>query len=259
MEPLVKITAQDIQSWGVKGKPQEGRISLTDFYNAGFYQVKRYEGDPYGYIAHAAYRKDPVGNPQPTASGKFEIHSKTLATKIASYGWTTVKPIPTYNPPIEGYEDTFKDWKNKVKGDYPLQLYTIHYMRRGHSNFDNVQWLREAYPQEVIMNSIDAKARGIVQGDTILVTSPHGKVIRPVEVNERMMPGVVTLGEGAWIEMDEVTGVDKAGNTNILNGGIPTGQGHAGFNTCIVQIEKWTGAALEPDKNWPQRIPIKEA
>jgi anaerobic dimethyl sulfoxide reductase subunit A len=74
-----------------------------------------------------------------------------------------------------------------------------------------------------------------------------------------MMPGVVTLGEGAWIEMDEVNGVDKAGNTNILNGGIPTGQGHAGFNTCIVQIEKWTGASLEPDKNWPQRIPIKEA
>ena len=258
METLVKITAQDIKDWGVEGEPQDGRISLNDFYKAGFYQVERYEGDPYGYIAHEAYRKDPEGNPQPTASGKFEIHSQTLVDTIKAYGWTTVNPIPTYNPPIEGYEDTFKDWNNKVKGEYPLQLYTIHYLRRGHSNFDNVQWLREAFPQEVIMNPIDAKERGIEQGDTILIRSPHGKVVRPVVVTERMRPEVVTLGEGAWIEMDELNGVDKAGNTNMLNGGIPTGQGHAGFNTCIVQIEKWSGAHLEADKNWPQRIPIKE-
>jgi anaerobic dimethyl sulfoxide reductase subunit A len=254
METLVKITDKDLQEWGVEGEPQEGRISLNDFYMAGFYQVERYQGDPYGYIAHKAYREDPEANPQPTASGKFEIHSQTLADKIASFGWTTVDPIPTYNPPIEGYEDTFEDWEQKVKGEYPLQLYTIHYLRRGHSNFDNVQWLREAFPQEVIMNTVDAGERGIAQGDTILVRSPHGQVMRPVVVTERMMPGVVTLGQGAWIEMDELTGVDKAGNTNILNGGNPTGQGHAGFNTCIVQIEKWSGEPLMPDVRWPQRI-----
>lgn len=254
MEPLVKITAKDIEEWGVKGEPQEGRISLNDFYQAGFYQVERYKGDPYGYIAHEAYRKDPEANPQPTKSGKFEIHSQTLAEKIKSYGWTTVDPIPTYKPPIEGYEDTFQDWDKKVKGEYPLQLYTVHYMRRGHSNFDNVVWLREAFPQELIMNPLDAAERGIEAGDTVLCYSQHGKVIRPVALSERMMPGVVTLGQGAWIEMDELAGVDKAGNTNILNGGIPTGQGHAGFNTCIVQIEKWTGETLVPDARWPQRI-----
>lgn len=259
MEPLVTITDQDIKDWGVDGKPQTGRISLNDFYKAGFYQVERYEGDPYGYIAHEAYRKDPENNPQPTASGKFEIFSQTLVDKIKSYGWTTVDPIPTYNRPIEGYEDTFSDWDKKIKGDYPLQLYTIHYLRRGHSNFDNVRWMREAFPQEVFMNTLDARARGIEQGDTILVRSQHGQVLRHVVVTERMRPGVLTIGEGAWIEMDEVNGVDKAGNANILDGGIPTGQGHAGFNTCIVQVEKWNGTPLEPDKNWPQRIPLKEA
>jgi anaerobic dimethyl sulfoxide reductase subunit A len=253
-EPLVKITAQDIREWGVEGEAQEGRISLTDFYKAGIYQVERYKGDPYGYIAHEDYRKDPEGNPQPTTSGKFEIHSQTLADAIKKFGWTTVDPIPTYKPPFEGFEDTYKDWDQKIKGDFPLQLYTVHVLRRGHSNFDNVQWLREAFPQELIMNSVDAKERNIKQGDTVLVSSRHGKVIRPVVVSERMMPGVVTLGQGAWIEMDELTGVDKAGNTNMLNGGIPTGQGHAGFNTCVVQVEKWQGEALTPDARWPQRI-----
>jgi len=254
MEPLVKITAEDIKEWGVEGEPQDGRITLNDFYLAGFYQVERYQGDPYGYIAHEAYRKDPEGHPQPTASGKFEIHSRTLAEKIKSYGWTTVDPIPTYQRPIEGYEDTFADWDRKIKGEFPLQLFTIHYLRRGHSNFDNVQWLREMFPQELIMNPVDAQERGIQHGDTVLIRSKHGKVIRPVVVSERIMPGVVTLGQGAWIEMDELTGVDKAGNTNILNGGHPTGQGHAGFNTCVVQIEKWNGEPLIPDSRWPQRI-----
>jgi anaerobic dimethyl sulfoxide reductase subunit A len=51
-----------------------------------------------------------------------------------------------------------------------------------------------------------------------------------------------------------------AGNTNILNGGIPTTQGHTGHNTCVVQVEKYTGSIkLQPDAQWPQRIVFKEA
>ncbi len=168
-------------------------------------------------------------------------------------------PIPTYNPPIEGYEDTFADWDKKVKGDYPLQLFTIHYRRRSHSIFDNIPWLREAFPQEFIINPIDARERGIKHGDYAKIWSRHGTVVRPVYVSERMMPGVVTLGEGAWAEVDEATGIDQAGATNTLNGAIPTGQGHQGWNTCNVQVERYGGpGSLTPDYKWEQRIPIKE-
>jgi anaerobic dimethyl sulfoxide reductase subunit A len=72
-------------------------------------------------------------------------------------------------------------------------------------------------------------------------------------VTERIKPGVVALGEGAWIQMDEENGVDKAGATNILNGDIPTGQGHTGHNSCVVQVEKYD-KPLAPDHTWPQRI-----
>ena len=68
------------------------------------------------------------------------------------------------------------------------------------------------------------------------ITSRHGTVLRHAFVTERMMPGVVTLGEGAWVEIDEATGLDKAGATNILNGGIYTDQGDLGFNSCNVQV-----------------------
>ena len=74
-----------------------------------------------------------------------------------------------------------------------------------------------------------------------------------------MTPGVVTLPHGAWVEMDEATGIDKAGADNILNGPVSTGQGVSGWNSCNVQVEKYTGSIkLNPDYTWPQRIPLKE-
>ncbi|HYG59748.1 MAG TPA: molybdopterin dinucleotide binding domain-containing protein, partial [Symbiobacteriaceae bacterium] len=156
-------------------------------------------------------------------------------------------PIAEYDPSIEGYEWT-------LKGEFPLQLVTIHHLRRSHSTLDNVPWLREAFDQNCWMNPADAEPRGIKTGDTIKVFSKHGAVIRPAYVTERIMPGVITIGEGAWAEFDEEAGVDKAGATNTLNGDYPTGQGHTGHNSCVVQAEKWAGTPLTPDAQWPQRI-----
>lgn len=256
-EPLVTITEADLTRWGVTGKPQEGRISLQEFQDRGIYQVERRPGDKYGFIAFETFRQDPVKNPLKTASGKLEIHSQALADLIKGYGWTEVKPIPTYNPAAEGYEDTFKDWKGKVQGDFPLQAINPHYLRRSHSIFDNVGWLREAFPNPIYINTRDAAARGIKNGDTVLLSSRHGKTLRPAQVTERIMPGVVGVPHGAWVEIDESTGVDKAGADNILCGAIPTGQGTSGWNACNVQVEKWTGQPLLPDVQWPSRVVFK--
>ena len=48
--------------------------------------------------------------------------------------------------------------------------------------------------------------------------------------------------------------------TNILNGGIYTDQGNLGFNSCNVQVVKYTGPVQLPaDHKWPQRIIFQEA
>ena len=258
-EPLLTITADDIAELGVEGKPQTGRIALQEFREDGVYTVPRKDGDNLEYIAHKAFRDDPEANPLKTTSGKLEIYCQSIVDFVKNSGFNEIRPIPAYYRPIEGYEDTFADWDKKTKGEYPLQLFTIHYRRRSHSIFDNVPWLREAFPQEFIMNPLDAEARGIKEGDIVLVTSRHGKVVRPVFITERMMPGVVSLGEGAWVEVDEASGIDMAGATNTLNGAIPTGQGHQGWNSCNVDVKKYTGPLeLLPDYKWPQRIPVKE-
>jgi molybdopterin guanine dinucleotide-containing S/N-oxide reductase-like protein len=262
-EPLVTITPEDVKALaeaGVTIKTQTGRVLLQEFQARGYYQVPRKPGDAYEYVAFKDFREDPAKNKLPNKSGKLEIYSKTLADIIESRGWSTIKPIPTYNPAQEGYEATFQDFKNKIKGEFPLQLYTIHYYRRSHSVFDNIPQLRRAFPQEFFMNPLDAAERGIKQGDIVLIRSRHGKTIRPVALTQRMLPGVVTLPHGAWVEMDEGSGVDKAGADNIINGAVPTGQGVSGWNTCNVQVEKYNGAIeLKPDYQWPLRISVKEA
>jgi anaerobic dimethyl sulfoxide reductase subunit A len=258
-EPLVTITADDIAELGVEGEPQTGRISYQEFKEKGVYQVPRSPNDKFGFTEFEEFRKDPETYPRETPSGKIEIHCQNYADKVTGYGFSIKHPLPTYDRVVEGYEDTFANWENQIKGDYPLQLFTIHYQRRSHSIFDNVPWLREFFPEEFIISPFDAEYRNLKEGDQVLISSRHGKVLRRVHITERMMPGVVTLGQGAWVEMDEESGIDKAGNTNILNGGIYTDQGNLGFNSCNVQVEKYTGPIkLDPDHKWPQRIIFKE-
>lgn len=254
-EPLVTITAQDIAELGVEGTPQQGRIGYKEFVERGIYQVPRSPGDNYGYIDYKDFIDDPVNNPLNTESGKFQIHSQKLADTIAAYGWNKIAPIAKYQYVNEGYEDTFEDFEKQIKGEYPLQLTTIHYPRRSHSSLDNVPWLREAFENRLIMHPSDAKVRGITKNDIVKITSKHGSVIRPVYLTERIMPGTLTLGQGTWAELDEETGICKAGATNVLNGGNPTGQGVQAYNTCKVQVEKYEGPLeLLPDYKWPKRI-----
>jgi anaerobic dimethyl sulfoxide reductase subunit A len=228
-----------------------------EFKKNGTYQIPRFEGDNFTYIALKAFREDPVANPVDTATGLIELHSQTLADDITALGWTTIRPIPEYIPPERGYEATFSDWKNKVKGPYPLQMYNKHYFRRSHSELDNVLQLREAFANEFLMNPIDAEARGIQTGDIVKITSSEGSAIRPVVVTNRIMPGVTQLPHGAWTEFDDKLGLDKAGSDNFLEAGVPTVEGHSGYNTQIVQVEKWNGQGLAPDARWPQRIIFK--
>lgn len=252
--PLVTITQEEIDKWGVEGKPQMGKITYQELKEKGIYQVKRYQGDNYGYIAFEDFVKDPEKHPLSSESGKLEIYSRKLADTINAMGFSKIKPIPTYIKVTEGYEDTFEDWEKKIKGEYPYQVINLHYLRRSHSVFDNVKWLQEAWPNPVYINTKDAEKHGIKDGDTVLLTSKYGKILRRALITERLMPGVIGLPHGAWEDLDEKSGIDRGGADNILKGQLPTGQGVSGFNTCIVKMEKYDGTPLIPDVEKPQRI-----
>jgi len=245
-EKLVNITAADMAAAGVKGTPQAGRISYQEFSEKGIYQIPRSPGDKLEFTSFAQFLADPEKHKLNTVSGKFHIHSKELAERIKAFGWTTKSPIPAYEVPREGYEEGIRD-------GFPYQLITIHHPRRSHSTFDNVPWLREAFPQDCWINAADAKKLGVQNGEIVRITGRSGEAIRPAYVTERIMPGVVAVGQGAWVEIDEKTGIDKAGSVNVLYGPVATGQGHSGYNNCNVKLKRYEQELL-PDVQWPQRI-----
>ena len=252
-EPLLTITEEDINKLGAVGIPQTGRIPFKELKEKGIYQVKRSPNDNFRHIPLENFRKDPENYPITTRSGKLEIHCRELAEFVDGCGWSGIKPTAEYITPIEGYEASFKDWETKTKGDFPLQFYSIHYLRRAGTTYNNVEWLREAWPQDFFINKLDAQERGINHGDTIIAQSRHGAILRRAHVTNRIRPGVTCMGGGAWTEMDEKLGVDKAGNANILTGDITTGQGTSGWNSCLIEVKKFH-KKLIPDHKWPSRI-----
>ncbi len=255
---LVSVTEEDIAELGVEGTPQDGLVPILDLKRDGIYTIERHEGDGRDFIPLKAFREDPENNPVKSASGKLEIYCQAAVDKVHGFGFKEIAPIAKYEPPVEGYEETFSDWSNKVKGEYPFQMLNIHILRHSHSTFANVPNLREAFDHPLYMNPIDAEALGMQTDETVLVSSKWGKVLRPLLVTDTIMPGVVALGQGAWVEIDEETGIDKAGCTNVLCGPNVTSTGYQAWNNCIVKVEKWDGEPLTPDYLWDAREVFKE-
>lgn len=98
------------------------------------------------------------------------------------------------------------------------------------------------------MNASDAARLGIKTGDTIEVWNERGKVVTPVYVTERCMPGVAVLFEGAWMDLDE-NGVDRAGNPDFLTLDEPSPAGAFAYNTVLANIRK---TDLEHKPGWDE-------
>ncbi len=265
MKPLFSITQEDIDAYGVEGEPQEGRTPLKQFLADGVYRVKRSEGDSYGHIGYKAFVDDPEGNPLATTSGKFEIYCQAKSDffdmmKNGIEQYVDVSPLPKFIDQHEGYIDSFADWENKVKGSYPFQMTHIHYLRRAHSDMDNLPWLRESMSNPVFINKEDAEAKGISDGDIIIVRNDNGSFVRPASVTRTVMPGVIIVPHGARATIDKETGIDKSGADNILTSSCKeTSPLASGWNSTLVDYEKYTGSIeLEPDCEWPLEIPIAE-
>ncbi len=156
-------------------------------------------------ISFEGFRKDPVANPLKTPSGKIEIFSETL------FRMNQPDEIPAVPKYIQEWESPF----GPEAGSFPLQAIGPHYMARVHSTHDNIDWLREAFPQRLFINPLDASARLIKDGDRVLAFNSRGKISLPCRITPRIMPGVVAIPQGAWTEFDR-TGTDISGNVNTL-------------------------------------------
>ena len=177
-------------------------------------------------IAFKEQIDDIENNPFPTPSGKIEIFSQ----RVADLDKPDTPPIPKYMPTPEDRNDPLVE-------KYPLQLLTPHPKNRVHSELYMVPWLREVEEHRAWINPVDAEPRDIKDGDEILVFNDRGKVAITAWITERIIPGVVSIFEGAWYNPDK-NGIDRGACANTLTKDAYSGGGAAVLNTSLVQIEK---------------------
>ncbi|QTE28288.1 DMSO/selenate family reductase complex A subunit [Pengzhenrongella sicca] len=200
--------------------------------------VYRYT-DPDGYtVPLKAFRDDPVANPLETPSGKIELFSSELWEMTSTWEFPDAGPgdkLTALPEHVDTWEGALEARTNTA---YPLQVIGHHFKGRTHSTYGNLAWTKEAHPQKVWINSSDAKARGIENDDLVEVFNDRGRIRVPAKVTARILPGVMSVPQGAWFAPDK-DGVDTGGAMNTLTNIHPTplSKGN-GQHTTLAQVEK---------------------
>ena len=189
----------------------------------------------------ADYRADPLLNPLGTATGKIEI----VSSYVAKMNYDDCPGHPTWLEPVE--------WLGAKKAEqFPLHMLSAHQLYRLHSQMDNTlarQWYKVADREPVLINSADAKARGIAAGDVVRVFNARGQTLAGAVVSEDIRPGVICLHEGSWYDPQkpgELGTLDKQGDANVVTLDQPLSSRFAQAtiaNTTLVQVEKYPSAA----------------
>jgi anaerobic dimethyl sulfoxide reductase subunit A len=173
-------------------------------------------------VAFAKEIRDPEQHPFSTPSGRIEIYSMAIAAKPDPYGLGAIPPIPTWMPDAQDAR-------------YPLRLLTPKSRARTHSIHDNQLILKRADHDDVWINTADAAARGIANGQAVRVFNARGVTTLPARVTDRVAPGVVSIKEGAWFTPN-ACGEDTHGCANVLTADVASPAAAATFNTCFVDV-----------------------
>jgi anaerobic dimethyl sulfoxide reductase subunit A len=177
----------------------------------------RFDGEP--RVALGDFRRDPAANPLKTPSGRVEI----VCPQAERVG---LPAIPSYVPET-----------NPHKGTYPLQVLTPHSKLRSNSCAHANAWLKQLETHAVWIHPSDAEARGVENGETVVVTSPSGSTTLPAKITERIMPGIICIYQGTWYQPDE-SGLDRAGCANVLTSHEHSPTGGLATHTTWVEVTK---------------------
>jgi trimethylamine-N-oxide reductase (cytochrome c) len=234
-------------------------LSYEEFKKKGYYLFpfpSDYMQTVYDPQLRWFYQKPAIESPKEglaTPTGKLEIFSTKLFEK---YGFEDLKAgiaaIPKYRESWEGRNS------HPLVDKYPLQLLTPHPRFRQHGKYDQIPWMRELYKvkgpdgyehEPIYMNPVDAKARGLKDGDIVRVFNGRGHILCGVSLTAKVVPGAVTASYGSWpdfVERGTYGSLDRAGNSNILTPlrppeGIQEHSVNQAWNSVLVQVERWVG------------------
>ena len=188
-------------------------------------------GPEHSRVPFKAFRDDPAAAPLGTPSGKIEIFSET----IHRFGYEEMPGHPVWRAPDEwlGAGGTKR---------YPLHLVSPQPADKLHSQLEAaLADAPNARPSPLLINTIDATARNVADGDIVRVFNGRGSCLARAVISDDIRDGVIAIPTGAWYDPDE-NGDDQQGNPNVLTRDIGTsriGQGSSA-HTTLVEVGKPT-------------------
>lgn len=244
-------------------------ISWEEFLKKGYYVVPPGEEktrDPVSLRWFAEGRKKDVPEPFPlpsqyndeyrkgleTQSGKIEFVSNSLLR--ASRDGIGKPALNYYEPPWEGSTD------DPNRNRFPLQMITSHSVYSFHTHLDGKQSAVNDVPYHRVkvdgyyywiirMNIKDANDRGIRKNDLVKVYNDRGTVLVAADVCPAVAQGTVkSYQSSAVYDIVETSdgAMDRGGCVNMLTSerGLEKGTRGIAPNSCLVQIEKFSGEIL---------------
>jgi anaerobic selenocysteine-containing dehydrogenase len=203
---------------------------------------------------------DPDNNPLQTPSGKIEICSQNLSKYFPDD--KERPPVPHWIEKGESHDERISSERAK---SYPLLIVSNHGRWRLHAQCDDISWTAEAptckikspdgYNYEPLwINTGDAAARGIKNGDVVKIYNERGVVLGGAYVTERIMPGSLSMDHGAKYDPIVPGKVDRGGAINTITPHNTTSKRATGMvvSSFLVEVQKVTHAEMD---EWKKLYP----
>lgn len=195
-----------------------------------------------------SFRADPDRHRLATPSGRIELYSST----IDGFGYDDCPGHAVWREP--------REWLGSSLAErFPLHLLSPQPADKLHSQYDHGSVSRAGKVSgraQLWMNRTDAIARGIMDGQIVVVFNDRGSCLAGAILTDSLIPGVVQLPTGAWFdpaEPGQSSSLEKHGNPNVLTADRGTSRlaQSPTCNSTLVQVSRFAGAvppvtAFEP-------------
>lgn len=234
VEPAIKPVGNTMPEWQIYAELAKKLGFGDQYWDGDVYKcyeeiltptgitVEELRANPEG-LKHPVERRPErhyLANGFKTPSGKVEIVSSTLS----DHGYDA---LPIYREPVESPISTPERFEK-----YPLVLTTgARKIMYTHSQHRGLPGLRKLMPEPLLeLNTKDAKARGISNGDMVRVTSMRGEAQLRARVTDKILKGVAQMPHH-WA---------PPANANVLSDDehLDPISGFPAFKSLLCQVEK---------------------
>lgn len=193
------------------------------------------------------FRERPEDNALETESGRIVLGSQTLD----ALGYDDCPAHPAWIEPVE--------WLGAA--DAAEQFHLISHQPEGrlHSQLETSpasMATKRGGREQARLHPQDAAELGIADGQTIRLWNERGACLATARLTEDVRRRVVVLPTGAWFTPTGNSGLDIAGNPNVLTVDIGTsrfGQG-CSAHTCLVRVEPYEGEAGDAIEHYREQM-----